>query len=297
VLFSIPYWGVCHLPRPAIDGGLVYMAHICTGLKWSGQVVEVRAHVRCLGRHVGGGRRGVVRAWSRASRIRAYRTIAAVDWDAVGPLVMVTLTYRQPPTDGREVKRHMRAFRERWKRRFGGPVGVWKLEFQRRGAAHIHLWLQRPEVGLDELRQWVSEAWWEIVGTGDDVHRQAGTSVNSWCGSPVRYVRKYMAKGSKEYQHEVPEWFESVGRWWGLWGVRPQWRQVDISVESFYRIRRILRGLLRARARDVYVRARAKGRRVRMWRPCVRGWFSGVWAVVSSGESGESVAMRLCATS
>jgi len=58
-----------------------------------------------------------------------------------------------------------------------------------------------------------------------------------------------------------------------------------------------LRGLLRARARDVYVRARAKGRRVRMWRPCVRGWFSGVWAVVSSGESGESVAMRLCATS
>lgn len=264
------------------------MSHICTRLSWAGQVVELRAHLRRRLR-TGGGRRGVVREWSHASRLRAYRTIAAVDWSAVGSLVFVTLTYHQAPTDGRTVKRHLRAFRERWRRRFGAPVGAWKLEFQKRGAAHIHLWLRRPGISLGQLRAWISEAWGDIVGQGE-AHRRAGTTVKEWCGSPARYLLKYLAKGHKEYQHCVPEWFESVGRWWGLWNVRPQWRRVDIPVESFYRIRRVLRGLLWARARCAYARARAMGRRVRIRRWGVRGFFSGMWAVVSNAGV---IAMRL----
>lgn len=259
-------------------------------LNWSGQVVEVRSSfLHRKVRHVGGGRRGVIRVWSRASRMRALRTIAAVDWSAVGPLIMITLTYHEPPTDGRRVKRDMEAFKKRWERRWGRPVGVWKLEFQRRGAAHIHLWVRRPAAPLEEVRMWLSDAWAGIVKQGD-AHRRAGTSLNPWCGSPVRYVRKYLSKVSKEYQHEVPEWFKSVGRWWGLWGVRPCWRRVEISVESFYRIRRVLRGLLWARARCAYARARAMGRRVRIRRWGVRGFFSGMWVVVSDAGV---IAMRL----
>ena len=59
------------------------------------------------------------------------------------------------PRSGRVVKEHLWAFKKRWFRRWGAyPVGVWKLEFQRRGAPHFHLYVGRPaEVPAREFLQ------------------------------------------------------------------------------------------------------------------------------------------------
>lgn len=88
--------------------------------------------------------------WSRKSRAAMCRTFAELDYT---PLVecgrvpaMVTLTY---PGDweavaphGASVKRHMALWRKRFQREWGEPARyIWKLEFQRRGAPHIHLWM------------------------------------------------------------------------------------------------------------------------------------------------------------
>lgn len=91
--------------------------------------------------------------WSRKSRAAMCRTFAELDYT---PLVesgrvpaMVTLTYpgdwESVAPDGASVKRHMVLWRKRFQREWGEQARyIWKLEFQRRGAPHIHLWMAPP---------------------------------------------------------------------------------------------------------------------------------------------------------
>jgi hypothetical protein len=91
--------------------------------------------------------------WSRKSRSAMCRTFAELDYT---PLVesrrapaMVTLTYpgdwETVAPDGVSVKRHMMLWRKRFQREYGEPARyIWKLEFQRRGAPHVHLWMAPP---------------------------------------------------------------------------------------------------------------------------------------------------------
>lgn len=81
------------------------------------------------------------------------RTFAELDYS---PLVqsgrvpaMITLTYPGDweviTRDGASVNRHIVLWRKRFERECGEPVRyIWKLEFQRRGAPHIHLWMAPP---------------------------------------------------------------------------------------------------------------------------------------------------------
>ncbi len=198
--------------------------------------------------------RAPIREWSRASRRRLLRTCLALDWTVVGAVLMVTLTYPGEagaafiPRDGRTVHRHLRSFLKRWERRWGAPVGLWKLEFQRRGAPHLHLFLSTPpDAMVGDVRAWVAETWWVIVGSGDEDHRRAGTGVDPWDGTPTRYAWKYAkADPAKEQQHQVPEGFANVGRWWGLINLAPRWVTIDLSAPAFVKARRILRRWRRA---------------------------------------------------
>ena len=194
-------------------------------------------------------KRDQIREWSQASRRRLLRTCLALDWSVIGSLVMVTLTYPGEagaafiPHDGRTVHGHLRRFLKRWERQWGTPAGLWKLEFQRRGAPHLHLFLSAPsDVSVMPLRSWVAEAWWRIVGSGDPDHLRAGTGVDPWHGTPTRYAWKYAkADPAKERQHQVPDGFANVGRWWGRINVAPRWITVDLTAEAFVKARRILR--------------------------------------------------------
>jgi hypothetical protein len=92
--------------------------------------------------------RGEVTAWTRKSRAKMTLTLASLDWSylehATGLPAMVTCTY---PGDwlavagsGQQVKGHLRDLRKRWERAWGEPLtGAWKLEFQARGAPHVHI--------------------------------------------------------------------------------------------------------------------------------------------------------------
>jgi hypothetical protein len=93
---------------------------------------------------------GVITEWSRKSRSSMCRAFAELDYS---PLVesgrvaaMVTLTYpgdwEAVAPDGASVKRHMVLWRKRFHCEYGEPARyIRKLEFQRRGAPHIHLWM------------------------------------------------------------------------------------------------------------------------------------------------------------
>lgn len=93
--------------------------------------------------------------WSRKSRANMIKVLASLDWS---PLfagfalpAMTTLTYPGDwvplAPDGRTAKKHLETFFKRFERAWGTEwVGVWKFEFQRRGAPHFHL-LSVPPFG------------------------------------------------------------------------------------------------------------------------------------------------------
>jgi len=217
-------------------------------------------------------KRNKIREWSLPSRRRAFREIAAVQWSQFVSVLFITLTYPETfPASGRPCKRHFQKFMQRWNRRFDKMVGLWKFEFQKRGAPHFHLWvgLDRPVSSrdLDELREWVSRAWFEVVDSGSEKHLDAGTQVDvcRFQNHAARYIKGYLRKdGAKEYQNVVPDGFAAVGRFWGfVGGLKPSWRVVDLEGSQFFLIKRMMRRYLQSRVRESARRNGLKPRRLR----------------------------------
>lgn len=126
---------------------------------------------------------------------------------------MMTLTYPSDyPSNGKEVKRHFRNLMKRVNRRWPGVNYLWFLEFQARGAPHYHLLLSTKVVNGDGW--WLSDTWYEIVGSGDEKHHHAGTRCENMrkAGAGARYAVKYAMKMT---QKKVPHDYANVGRFWG----------------------------------------------------------------------------------
>ncbi len=207
-----------------------------------------------------------ITSWSRKSRSMMVRRLAELDYSPLfaggGVPAMLTLTY---PGDWEEVagsaracKLHVDAFKMRFKRAWGVPlVGVWKREFQRRGAPHYHLLMVPPrgQVNGEGFAVWVSRVWAEVVAHPDPdqrlLHRAAGTGVDFAEGMRARdpkrlavYFSKHGAYGSKEYQNEAPAlWTEagSVGRFWGYWGLERATKTVEVTAVEALAAARVLR--------------------------------------------------------
>ena len=221
---------------------------------------------------------GVITEWSRKSRSSMCRTFAEPEYS---PLVesgrvpaMVTLTYpgdwEVVAPDGASVKRHMVLWRKRFQREYGEPaLYIWKLEFQRRGAPHIHLWTAPPiSTGRSGrgFAQWLSETWAQIVDHPDTEqkarHRLAGTAIDVRHGlkacDPKRlaiYFTKHSSPnlhGDKEYQHIVPELWQQPGRgpgrFWGVYGLKKAIAVVELAQDAYLTARRIVRRWSRSQA-------------------------------------------------
>ncbi|MBF9317333.1 hypothetical protein HA135_11110 [Mycobacteroides chelonae] len=221
---------------------------------------------------------GVITEWSRKSRSAMCRTFAELDYS---PLVqsgrvpaMVTLTYpgdwEVAAPDGASVKRHMVLWRKRFQREYGEPARyIWKLEFQRRGAPHIHLWMAPPISPGRSGRgfaQWLSETWAQVVDHPDAEqkarHLLAGTAVDVRNGlkacDPKRlaiYFTKHSSPnldGDKEYQHIVPELWRQPGhgpgRFWGVYGLKKAIAVVEVEQDAYLTARRIVRRWSRSQA-------------------------------------------------
>ena len=221
--------------------------------------------------------RSSITAWSRKSRNRMTRRLCELDYTPLyrdGRLpAMVTLTYPGEwlavvPT-GQVLKRHMKALRKRYLRAWGEDwSSVWKLEFQRRGAPHVHM-LCTPPHGLskttgERFAVWLSAAWAGVVDHPDPEQRRrhelAGTALDYAEGlratDPRRvavYFTKHGLMAAKEYQHEVPaEWREpgnGPGRFWGVWNLERATRIIAVRPEDGVQAGRIARRWARAQRR------------------------------------------------
>lgn len=220
----------------------------------------------------------VITEWSRKSRSAMCRTFAELDYS---PLVesgripaMITLTYpgdwEVVAPDGASVKRHMVLWRKRFQREYGELARyIWKLEFQRRGAPHIHLWMAPPISPGRSGRgfaKWLSETWAQVVDHPDTEqkarHRLAGTAIDVRNGlracDPKRlaiYFTKHSSPnmhGGKEYQHIVPELWRrpgcGPGRFWGVYGLKKAIAVAEVAQDAYLAARRIVRRWSRSQA-------------------------------------------------
>lgn len=140
---------------------------------------------------------------------------------------------------------------------------IWKLEFQRRGAPHIHLRMTPPILpgrSGQGFAQWLSEAWAQVVDhpgrrreqkaapAGWHCHRR---SQRTWACDPKRlaiYFTKHSSPnlhGDKEYQHIVPELWRQPGRgpgrFWGVHGLKKAIAVVEVAQDAYLAARRIMR--------------------------------------------------------
>jgi len=134
----------------------------------------------------------------------------------------VTLTYPTSAVNQFEAKRHLRAFFKRIERMYSGRkiTGIWRMEFQERGAIHFHIIF----FGLPFIHKTTIAALWsQVTHTYDPFTRIEGVSGHK---KLINYVAKYVGKVNKEgenngfnsltylsaYQFQQGE---KIGRVWG----------------------------------------------------------------------------------
>jgi len=191
-----------------------------------------------------------------------------------GRLGLITLTlpgaWAELAPDPQTMARLVAVFRRRWQRVIGTPYAVWKLEFQARGAPHVHLVMACPAtVAGEPFTDWLSRTWFEVVGSGDERHLHAGTGVDwhtpatmtSPQAAAVYFARHAAAGEAKGYQHLVPDAWADAGRfrWWGMWFLRPQVAIAAIDHDTAVFVRRLMRHQYRVWHR--HRRILASGRR------------------------------------
>jgi hypothetical protein len=176
--------------------------------------------------------------------------LGAVELGAIDSAVFAGITYPEefPAPEGHGVyKGHMRAFMARSRRKYPSVSWFWKLEFQERGAAHFHLivfGLGAGDAALSEWEKWSKNAWFEIVGSGDQGefgHKFRGVMserVRSR-GGVVGYLAAYLEKGDQTRPGDF------TGRYWGKHNesclpLAPL-RKCEITDREAVKIRRVIR--------------------------------------------------------
>ena len=181
---------------------------------------------------VGGGPRGRVAGWSVQAARRNAHWLQSADWGTVDTRtaagVAFTGTVRKMPTAG-EWRARMLALVQ-WATRTGGvELMHWCVEFQRRGAPHVHAAMFGDAVDPDA----VVEVWLRLnpgtLPVGQDC--KALGDGHAW----AVYVSKHAQRGVGHYQRSramleaagrrEASWFsESAGR---MWGIRGDWPMVE----------------------------------------------------------------------
>jgi hypothetical protein len=217
--------------------------------------------------------RSRITEWSTKSRVKMIKRLSTLDYEpfiADGTPAMVTLTlpdgWQTYAPTGAEFKRLLRLFVKRYERAWARRLrGLWKLEFQERGAPHCHILMVPPhgQRGGQRWREWFASNWADIVTSCEGIpvkiaeqdrakmiavhsHRKASADYAEGmrASDPKRiavYFLKHNLLSDKEYQHIVPRaWQEpgdGPGRFWGYWGLERAdlavpltwWQAVDLA--------------------------------------------------------------------
>lgn len=173
-------------------------------------------------------------------------------------IAMATLTYRVSPGSYDDVRNDWTRLKDRLRKRWNGVEWAWILEFQKRGAAHFHVFIgdggelgkalleeetrtvkrkgTDTEIFQGNVASWISETWIEIVGDTSPkfLRFQRGGILEKMRSRDA--AGRYAAKeASKRVQKSAP-W--EVLQWWGMSNsIRPKFREsLSMTVADFKRL-------------------------------------------------------------
>lgn len=168
--------------------------------------------------------RGEVKSFSKKSRTRMvkYLSSCVAQYQHMG-----TLTMRNLETNGKRFKiclnEYLNWFMEAQKSsavsscsggRVPKPQSIfWFLEFQKRGAPHVHFF-------YTSYVYWepAAQKWCEVIGEPDSWRTATRfEALEKGRGGCISYARKY---ANKEQQKQIPENYKNVGRFWGIRGMK-----------------------------------------------------------------------------
>lgn len=157
---------------------------------------------------------------------------------------MLTLTYPKIfPADGLIVKRDINVVAQKLRRNEWSYV--WFLEFQTRGAPHVHF-LVSPEVLTPKLRADFGLFWTARIANSDWFTKQAREDYMLYVLRMAKFncdertfqqlrksdgAKRYAtAYAAKEKQKKVPACYKNVGRFWGASrDVKPEGLEFDVD--------------------------------------------------------------------
>lgn len=182
----------------------------------------------------GGGVRGEIKGFSAASRKRLIDLMNL--WRNTENMVFVTLTYHEVWSDDwRDWKRQLDNFIKRLRYHYPEARGIWRLEYQKRGAPHFHLLV----AGMPDLLQGIIKdvtAWWaELAHKESEYHGIYATKCERIENRKKAgyYVSKYVAKVESGLMDEMP-----AGRMWGKFGdIQMDEKVIPMLVENLRIIR------------------------------------------------------------
>lgn len=203
--------------QPGVEFKGLVQYHISDRMSAGAVSCEVFADVTELhqfgGQPVGGGLRGEIRGFTPQSRKRLLECLARTRDVETG--LFVTLTYpAEFPTDPKIYHAHLNSLIKRLKRTCPEARGVWRLEFQKRGAPHFHLLIFGVPHSARNMRRWFKVAWYQVVGSGDLKHLEAGTQCDPILSR--KHANRYAAKYAAKVDHEPTD--QPTGRLWGHFG-------------------------------------------------------------------------------
>lgn len=192
--------------------------------------------------------RGKIKMQSKKSLLRLMFLMQSTQLEFAS---MLTLTYpRFYPLDGLIVKQDVAAIVQRLRR--SKIEYLWFLEFQKRGAPHIHILTDQraitPRMRVDYGLYWTARIalsdWFNKLCPADaydeevmkmakfNTHFKVWQFIRSRDGAR-NYVTKY---ASKERQKQVPPRYHNIGRFWGSTrALRPPGITFDLTEEDIER--------------------------------------------------------------
>lgn len=195
----------------------------------------------------GGGRRGTVRGYSAASRLRLMARINTVLRSSPLPC-FVTLTFPDLFPDFKDAKKKLDTLGKRWKRRYPNTAVLWRMEaIDRKSgssvgqvAPHFHCMVW-GEFDFEQAKL----DWFEVCGNSEYAHYRHGTDcqeLRTW-QEAMGYLAKYLSKESDA---------ACEGRCWGV--INRQALPVDrrpvrvrLSWREAWSLRRLIRRAIAAK--------------------------------------------------
>jgi len=210
------------------------------------------------------GKRSQIKEFSSASRRRLLRLFSMLRTKQMSAPLFITLTYHHAwEADDFDPKKHLNLFLQYIRDQFPDIKYLWRMELQKRGAVHFHLFLwSYPTDDICGDKYFIDAlaiAWHRIADPDSPDHQAHGLfsePLDSF-RKAFSYLAKYAAKEDPNSKHVCP------GRRWGCSENLPLIPIVDINIprEVYYSLKRLARKLLKSQGR-----LKGNFKRIMRWR-------------------------------